>query len=1228
MRYPTFNLIAFFALIFCDNSYSQTVIRGPYLQLGTDTSMVIKWRTDIPTESKVWYDSNPTSLNSSVFRNGNRTDHEVIINNLTPATKFFYAIGDGSNQLAGGDLDHYFMTFPVQGSSSTTRVWVLGDAGWKNDNQRAVRDGYYNLVGNNHTDLVLLLGDNAYPEGTDQDFQFAMFENMYEAKLINSVWFPSPGNHDMESASSMTETGPYYEIFTCPTNGEAGGFPSGTEAFYSFDFGNIHFVSLDSDDTPRGTDDPMYQWLQNDLDQNTSEWIVAFWHHPPYSGTDSDHSGISTSMRTNFAPLFESYGVDLVLSGHTHNYQRSLLINSHYGLSTTFDTTLHGIDTGDGRINDDGAYHKRITAPNAGVGTVYIVAGSAGDASNNTDFHPAMYDVIPELGSLYFEVTGNQMDVKFVDVNSDILDYFTIFKNDNLGLAPDVMITAPENDGYYLSSEIISINADASDSDGNISNVHFFANGFLIGTDDSDPYELQWMPDDGLYELTARAVDNHGNISISPMVKVGVGEIKIHSTIIDTSDDAEERPSGRILLTSNDLDLASDGNYDQTIGMRFLNPGIPVGANITNCYIQFTVRSTSMVNPCILEIYGESTTNSIPFIGNYGEITGRPRTSESVEWQPPDWLNSNDAGIAQQTPNLEDIIEEIINLDGYSESSPITIIIDGIGQRSAQSFDGDSTLAAKLVVSYRMTCDSDGDGICDDVDICAGFDDNLDADGDGVPDGCDICAGSDDNLDADGDGVPDGCDICAGSDDSLDADGDGVPDGCDICAGSDDNLDADGDGVPDGCDICAGSDDNLDADGDGVPDGCDICAGSDDSLDADGDGVPDGCDICAGSDDSLDADDDGVPDGCDICAGSDDSLDADGDGVPDGCDICAGSDDNLDTDGDGVPDGCDICAGSDDSLDADGDGVPDGCDICAGSDDNLDADGDGVPDGCDICAGSDDNLDADGDGVPDGCDICAGSDDNLDADGDGVPDGCDICAGSDDNLDADGDGVPDGCDICAGSDDSLDADGDGVPDGCDICAGSDDNLDTDGDGVPDGCDLCAGSDDNLDADGDGVPDGCDLCAGSDDNLDADGDGVPDGCDLCAGSDDNLDADGDGVPDGCDLCAGSDDNLDADGDGVPDGCDECIGLHGSACPSGDCNIVGTPIISDIYAGLHRIFSQGVVATDSSVIFESAGSIELNPGFDVNAGATFEAIIIECIDSSSFLQKESKHRLKKE
>ena len=96
--------------------------------------------------------------------------------------------------------------------------------------------------------------------------------------------------------------------------GEAGGLASGTEAYYSYDYGDIHFVVLDSDDTDRSDTGTMMTWLESDLVANDKPWVIAFWHHPPYTkgSHDSDDTGDSggrmTDMREVALPILEAYG--------------------------------------------------------------------------------------------------------------------------------------------------------------------------------------------------------------------------------------------------------------------------------------------------------------------------------------------------------------------------------------------------------------------------------------------------------------------------------------------------------------------------------------------------------------------------------------------------------------------------------------------------------------------------------------------------------------------------------------------------------------------------------------------------------------------------------------------------------------------------------------------------------------------------------------------------------
>ena len=92
---------------------------------------------------------------------------------------------------------------------------------------------------------------------------------------------------------------------------------------------------LNSFEEDRSVGGIMYNWALNDIQNTTADWIVALWHHPPYTkgSHNSDTESNLIDMRQNFLPMLEDNGVDLVMSGHSHSYERSYLINGHYGNS-------------------------------------------------------------------------------------------------------------------------------------------------------------------------------------------------------------------------------------------------------------------------------------------------------------------------------------------------------------------------------------------------------------------------------------------------------------------------------------------------------------------------------------------------------------------------------------------------------------------------------------------------------------------------------------------------------------------------------------------------------------------------------------------------------------------------------------------------------------------------------------------------------------------------------
>ncbi len=406
---------------------AQTVVRGPYLQNGATDGISIMWRTDTSTVGRVWYGSSPGTLNQIVDEASGGVDHLARIEILTPNTKYFYKIGTNlGTVLAGGDTEHYFFTNPYIQVAQSVRIWAIGDSGTADTNAQMVRDAYLELASTDKkADLWLMLGDNAYNTGTDTEYQNAVFD-MYPTILRNTILWPTQGNHDYTSNS-------YYSVFDLPTNGEGGGLASGTEQYYSFDYANIHFICLNSEisSLSGSPGSAMYSWLQEDLLNTSQDWIIAYFHHPPYTKGSHDSDNILDSsgrlfyMRENALPILEAGGVDLVLCGHSHSYERSFFINGHYCTSDTFYSPAHVVQPGDGKVGSDGAYIKTST-----IGTVYIVGGNSGKTGAVTQ-HNAMQAWLSNLGSVVIDVDGLTMNVSFLREltgPTQFDDYFTISK--------------------------------------------------------------------------------------------------------------------------------------------------------------------------------------------------------------------------------------------------------------------------------------------------------------------------------------------------------------------------------------------------------------------------------------------------------------------------------------------------------------------------------------------------------------------------------------------------------------------------------------------------------------------------------------------------------------------------------------------------------------------------------------------------------------------------------
>lgn len=444
------NLLTFLTcMVFFGQAEALVVSRGPYLQLSTPTSMTVRWRTDIATDSVVRYGDAAGNLSNIINIPGSTKEHEANLSGLSANTKYFYSVGDSSGVLEGGGSDYFFTTSPQPGTPKATRIWMIGDSGNANSNARAVRDAFKTHNNGNPPDIWLMLGDNAYTNGTDGEYQRAVF-NQYPELLQQTVLWPTLGNHDALSSFAADQSGPYFNAFSIPANAEAGGISSGTETYYSFDYGNIHFISLDSYQSSRLPDSKMLTWLESDLLANNKPWVFAYWHNPPYTkgSHNSDREGPEIDMRKFVLPILESYDVDVVFSGHSHSYERSFLLNGHYGDSSTLQNSMI-VDDGDGQVDGTGAYTKTVGG-GANQGTVYVVSGSGSKTTTRGTFdHPAMFTSVVSLGSMVVDVDGNRMDAIMLDSAGQEADHFTIIKSQDT-VSPSV-VNATAQDATVVS---------------------------------------------------------------------------------------------------------------------------------------------------------------------------------------------------------------------------------------------------------------------------------------------------------------------------------------------------------------------------------------------------------------------------------------------------------------------------------------------------------------------------------------------------------------------------------------------------------------------------------------------------------------------------------------------------------------------------------------------------------------------------------------------------------
>ncbi|MBI5386816.1 MAG: metallophosphoesterase [Verrucomicrobia bacterium] len=306
------------------------IVKGPYLQNVTTSTIVVMWETQVPAASRVelgvsgpneFYveDSTPTTI------------HQVVLSGLTESTRYYYTvISDDAHSATGS-----FRTAPSS-PAVPFRFAAYGDTRtYPLDHAAVVRS----MIPHDPS-FVLHVGDfvgngRAYSEWSPQYFGPA-------ADLLRNVpLFPVLGNHEYSGTEQLW----YFDFFATPDNGST----QNKEHWYAFTYGSARFIGLNAceggDSFLPGSE--QYQWLTNELASaafQNSRWQFVWTHNPPYTAAERDNA-IDANLRTHLVPLFEQHGVDVVFSGDDHFYRRSVRNGIQYVITGGGGAPLHDVGT-------------------------------------------------------------------------------------------------------------------------------------------------------------------------------------------------------------------------------------------------------------------------------------------------------------------------------------------------------------------------------------------------------------------------------------------------------------------------------------------------------------------------------------------------------------------------------------------------------------------------------------------------------------------------------------------------------------------------------------------------------------------------------------------------------------------------------------------------------------------------------------------------------------------
>lgn len=292
-----------------------SLVLGPYLQMPHAGGMTLVWETDRPSPGEVAYGETEAYGAQAVDPAAPQRRHAIEIPGLVPGLTYHYQIRADGLPLTSDLTFHP----PPSLRAGPLRVAVFGDTRTGHSTHRAV----IGRVVAWEPDIALHTGD-LVSHGSSFS-EWLTFFDIEDPLLRRTALLPTLGNHEDVSEQ-------YFDLFYLPPN----------ERWFRLEIGPALFISLELDGRASFEEgSEQYAWLESVLKQHTSGWVIVWGHIPPHSAVSENSEEVN--IRRALGPLFEDYGVDLVLSGHHHDYQRYVLGGQTYIITGGGGAELHPV---------------------------------------------------------------------------------------------------------------------------------------------------------------------------------------------------------------------------------------------------------------------------------------------------------------------------------------------------------------------------------------------------------------------------------------------------------------------------------------------------------------------------------------------------------------------------------------------------------------------------------------------------------------------------------------------------------------------------------------------------------------------------------------------------------------------------------------------------------------------------------------------------------------------